>query len=361
MPEYASASGKSSQSSQSKSSSYVTLTKSQQNSAITYNKKYNQGIAKDIQRLVGTTADGIFGPNTVNAIARWQANNGLSADGQFGPKSKAKANLGGTSSGGNTTSSSTSNSSKKRLTSAQEKEAIRYNKQYNQGICKKIQGIVGTTQDGAFGPNTVNAIANWQASKGLTVDGQFGPASKKAAGISSSEGGGTPGNVKGRGTINYRQGGSTWWGPKIYGGKGYSNYAEAGCGPSALANVVHKLKDGSVTPYTVGSKIWELNRSWRPYNNGTAHSAIPGMCSHYGIACRNVSAATGVKELQTTNKIAIAVMGSGTWTNNGHYITPYACDGTYVYADTSSSKNRDNGKQKISGFKNETKNMWIIG
>ena len=360
MPEYASSSGKSSQSSQSKSSSYVTLTKSQQNSAIAYNKKYNQSIAKSIQKLVGTTQDGIFGPNTVNAIARWQANNGLSADGQFGPKSKAKANLDGSSSSNTTSSNTSSSSSKKRLTSAQETAAIRYNKQYNQSICTKIQGIVGTTQDGSFGPNTVNAIADWQASKGLTVDGQFGPASKQAAGISSSEGG-TPGNVSGRRTINYRQGGSTSWAQKVYGGKGYSTYAEAGCGPSAIANVVHKLKDGSVTPYTVGTKIWELNRGWRPYNNGTAHAAIPGMCSHYGISCRNVSASTGVKELQSSNKIAIAVMGAGTWTSGGHYITPYACDGTYIYADTSSSRNRDNGKQKVSGFKNEAKNMWIIG
>ena len=73
----------------------ITLTQSQVNYAVKYNKKANQAICKQIQTLVNVTADGSFGPITVNAIANWQAVKGLDPDGCFGPKSKAAAGLGG--------------------------------------------------------------------------------------------------------------------------------------------------------------------------------------------------------------------------------------------------------------------------
>lgn len=47
---------------------------------------------KNLQSFVGTTADGDFGPMTKAKVMAWQSNNGLVADGIFGPASKAKAN-----------------------------------------------------------------------------------------------------------------------------------------------------------------------------------------------------------------------------------------------------------------------------
>ncbi|MFA6393148.1 MAG: peptidoglycan-binding domain-containing protein [Candidatus Paceibacterota bacterium] len=49
---------------------------------------------KTLQTLVGATADGSFGPLTKAKVMAWQANNSLTADGLFGNLSKAKANLG---------------------------------------------------------------------------------------------------------------------------------------------------------------------------------------------------------------------------------------------------------------------------
>jgi len=51
---------------------------------------------KALQTLVGATADGSFGPMTKAKVMAWQANNGLTADGLFGKASKAKANAGST-------------------------------------------------------------------------------------------------------------------------------------------------------------------------------------------------------------------------------------------------------------------------
>jgi peptidoglycan hydrolase-like protein with peptidoglycan-binding domain len=59
--------------------------------ALKYNKAQGYGTAliKMIQRAVGTEDDGILGPNTVQAIARWQAQKGLYPDGKVGPKTLA--------------------------------------------------------------------------------------------------------------------------------------------------------------------------------------------------------------------------------------------------------------------------------
>jgi len=51
---------------------------------------------KAVQTLVGATADGSFGPMTKAKVMVWQAANGLTADGSFGKLSMAKANAGST-------------------------------------------------------------------------------------------------------------------------------------------------------------------------------------------------------------------------------------------------------------------------
>ena len=205
------------------------LTSSQEKSAIQYNKSKNQSICVDIQKLVGASPDGSFGPKTVNAIAKWQKSKGLEVDGKFGPACKKAAGFtSGGSSGGTEPSApapttepetpapapaapvstpTTPGTHKVTLTSEQIQSAVQYNKKKNQSICVKIQNLVGATPDGSFGPKTVQAIADWQASKGLEVDGKFGPACKKAAGFTSgasdttSGSGGSGTNVVDDGTI----------------------------------------------------------------------------------------------------------------------------------------------------------------
>lgn len=56
-------------------------------------------------------------------------------------------------------------------------EAIAYNKKqgYSVDEIKLIQGTVGATQDGAWGPRTVEAVAAWQSRRELAVDGKVGP------------------------------------------------------------------------------------------------------------------------------------------------------------------------------------------
>jgi hypothetical protein len=62
-------------------------------------KKGSKGeLVKDVQEIVGVTADGHFGPGTEAAVKKWQASNGLTADGLVGRGTLAKMGLADTDS-----------------------------------------------------------------------------------------------------------------------------------------------------------------------------------------------------------------------------------------------------------------------
>ncbi len=62
------------------------LSFSKQLKAIEYNRRrtFDDALIKQIQHLVGVQNDGIIGRKTVEAIAFWQQNNNLAADGKIG-------------------------------------------------------------------------------------------------------------------------------------------------------------------------------------------------------------------------------------------------------------------------------------
>lgn len=55
------------------------------------------GLVKQVQRKVGVSADGVYGPRTKAAVKRWQKRHGLVADGVVGPRTAAKMGLRATS------------------------------------------------------------------------------------------------------------------------------------------------------------------------------------------------------------------------------------------------------------------------
>ena len=69
-----------------------------------------------------------------------------------------------------------------RLTTAQEVSATYYNRSrgYNVQTIKRYQSAVRTLDDGAFGPNTAEAVARFQEEHGLDVDGKIGPQTQAA-------------------------------------------------------------------------------------------------------------------------------------------------------------------------------------
>lgn len=159
--------------------------------AVRYNRArgFSVAVIKKYQRVVGTEADGQFGPNTVRQVAQFQARQRLEVDGKIGPMTQSRLNAesaqdqpgkqpGPTPGGGG-------QKQPVRLSHADVLEAIDFNKGKGFSVAqvRKIQGKVGAGVDGQMGPETVKKIADFQARNGLEVDGKVGPRTAKALGV----------------------------------------------------------------------------------------------------------------------------------------------------------------------------------
>jgi cell wall-associated NlpC family hydrolase len=121
-----------------------------------------------VQRWLGVSADGIFGPGTKRAVKRFQHRHGLTADGIVGPvtwTSLKRSRARKSSSGGG-----------------------------KRSAVVLLQRELGIGADGIFGPATEAAVKSFQRRHGLTADGIVGPATWGALGH------------PGRGTILKRRG-----------------------------------------------------------------------------------------------------------------------------------------------------------
>jgi peptidoglycan hydrolase-like protein with peptidoglycan-binding domain len=120
-----------------------------------------------VQRVLGITADGIFGPQTRRAVRAFQKRHDLLVDGIVGPQTQA-ALARERASGGQ--------SSLLKLGSRGAAVAA-------------LQRGLGIAADGIFGPQTRRAVRTFQAEHKLTVDGIAGPQTLTA--LRSRKGGGS--------------------------------------------------------------------------------------------------------------------------------------------------------------------------
>ena len=143
-----------------------------------------------IQRALGISADGIFGPQTRAAVRAFQAQHGLTVDGIVGPRTRAALRSHNAGSGGKL--------------------------YFRAPWVAPVQRALGIPADGIFGPQTRAAVRAYQARHGLVVDGIVGPqtlghlgltarsaAPKQSHTHSHSNGGGSTGgrSVSGPGSI----------------------------------------------------------------------------------------------------------------------------------------------------------------
>lgn len=131
---------------------------------------------REIQKVVGVTQDGIFGPATEAAVRQWQSNLGISADGAWGPQTEQATHdlfvfL------SNLQAVAPSNPFFDALNDA----ISQVLKQGSSGGSVKILqvGLNGKgyalVSDGIFGPATSAAVKQFQSDSGIQVDGVVGP------------------------------------------------------------------------------------------------------------------------------------------------------------------------------------------
>jgi hypothetical protein len=138
---------------------------------------------KWVQGTVGVWTDGIFGDDTKGAVINWQGAHGLAADGVVGPDTAAAMGMPGA--GGTTPPPATGTLGPFPLPEGHWFGQVSSNSKNHSGTglpsdspdrnnIRKIQGRVGTTQDGLYGPNTESGVRSFQSGHGLAVDGDCG-------------------------------------------------------------------------------------------------------------------------------------------------------------------------------------------
>ena len=145
---------------------------------------------RGLQRALGISADGVFGPHTERAVKRFQRRHGLVADGVVGPVTRQALGLG-------------SGPVLKRKRTSAGRRATRRDaaRRPAGGGVRALQRALGVPADGVFGPGTEQVVKRFQQRHGLVADGVVGPATRQALGLGSGRvlkrrsGGGGGGHV----------------------------------------------------------------------------------------------------------------------------------------------------------------------
>jgi peptidoglycan hydrolase-like protein with peptidoglycan-binding domain len=131
-----------------------------------------------LQRALGIAVDGIFGPQTENAVESFQSSHGLTVDGIVGPQTSAA--LGG----GSLTASVASVSPGAEGTLH---DALNSSSSEGGDGVRRLQSALKLPVDGDFGPETEASVRRLQARHGLTVDGIVGPETWAVLGVNGQE------------------------------------------------------------------------------------------------------------------------------------------------------------------------------
>lgn len=147
------------------------------------------------------------------------------------------------------------------------------------------------------------------------------------------------------GSMQYFNQGDSRWGDYLYGGS--DPMKKYGCGPTVSAMLIssfsHIPEASDITPVELAD--WSAANGFYAPHSGSYHSLIQAATAAYGlhtVSVRNRSCEQA-SALLSSGHILVALMGKGTFTDNGHYIliTKLSENGMVRIADPNSYENTE--------------------
>lgn len=135
----------------------------------------------------------------------------------------------------------------------------------------------------------------------------------------------------------------------------------SGCGPTAMAMVIHYYADETITP--IETAKYAVENGYRTYNSGTAHGFFGSMAKKYNIEYLDTySSAEAFEWMKTkTDPLIICSMGPGLWTNNGHFILVWDIDeNSNVYINDPASTQEYRIKNSFTNLTNSSKRYFCF-
>lgn len=170
---------------------------------------------------------------------------------------------------------------------------------------------------------------------------------------------------------DYKQGDSKW-GSLPYAVDGEtSTIKSAGCGPTAMADVLAAVVSEYIDPITCAA--WARQHGFKVYKSGTSYNFPAAIGKEYGLVVERMNVSTiygntksnyheiAKKHLQNGHWL-IACMGPGNWTKSGHYVVAYNYDEKDQTVDimdpASSAAGRTHNKWSL--FSSQVKYYWSV-
>lgn len=283
-------------------------------------------------------ATGEFDKAFEDHIKKWQAENGLDADGAIGPKSWE----------------ATANTAKTCSTSKNSKSVY---------VCAVQILVGGISVDGIFGKNTKNAVAAFQSANKLDADGIVGPKTWKALlGVSQDSGTG-PNEKVINNCVHYLQWDKRWKNVKYSTHTSKQTIGNSGCGPSSMAQIMATFIDKNITPVEMCKLA--VDNGFRTYDDGTDWDFYQFVANKYP-GFSKFAKTKSVETLKAALKdgaLAVTSMNSNDdhfWTTGGHFVTAIGYDTKgYIYANDP-NKSSAPRKQKQDKFKSCMKQAFIF-
>lgn len=169
--------------------------------------------------------------------------------------------------------------------------------------------------------------------------------------------------------VDYKQYDSKW-GSLSYAVDGEtSTIKSAGCGPTALANVLAAIVSPYIDPVTCAS--WARMKGYKVYQSGTSYNYPVAQAAEYGVTVRRINTSNVygkpnslvhnqmMTELMNGNWL-IACMGKGNWTSSGHFIVVYGVKDGNVYINDPASAKANRACNTWELFKSQVKYYWVV-